>query len=218
MTKRTRKQKTFNRNNFAEHNYNYVNRAQTNKPSRAITQNRLFSQKQNFQQPSSNSVNFNDYSQISQDQSENFPFFQQNKNNRQQNRYRHQTPHYTSNYFASDDEDYNNQNHQQFYQNQRLHSYHVNQPDIFETYTHEQHMQQPRPNLASQNNSFYSKNPACTLSYQPTQMQNEIPLPYYLQQHEITNSQLTNFSQKPNAAESLQMTMNPYLMGGSSIT
>ena len=49
-------------------------------------------------------------------------------------------------------------------------------------------------------------------------MQNELPLSYYLQQHEITKSQLTNFSQKPNAAESLQMTMNPYLMGGSSVT
>ena len=49
-------------------------------------------------------------------------------------------------------------------------------------------------------------------------MQNEIPLPFYLQQHEITKSQLTNFSQMPNAAESLQMTMNPYLMGGSTIT
>ena len=47
-------------------------------------------------------------------------------------------------------------------------------------------------------------------------MQNEIPLPYYLQQHEITKNQLTNFSQMPKAAESLQM--NPYLMGGSSIT
>ena len=57
-----------------------------------------------------------------------------------------------------------------------------------------------------------------THSYQPTQMQNEIPLPYYLQQHEITRNQLSNFSQMPNAAESLQMTMNPYLMGGSSIT
>ena len=43
-------------------------------------------------------------------------------------------------------------------------------------------------------------------------------LPYYLQQHEITKNQFTNFSQIPNAAESLQMTMNPYLMGGSSIT
>ena len=49
-------------------------------------------------------------------------------------------------------------------------------------------------------------------------MQNEKPLPYYLQRHEITKNQPTNFSQILNAAESLQMTMNPYLMGGSSIT
>ena len=49
-------------------------------------------------------------------------------------------------------------------------------------------------------------------------MQNAIPLPYYLQQNEITKSQLTKFSQMPHAAESLQMTMNPYLKGGSSIT
>ena len=49
-------------------------------------------------------------------------------------------------------------------------------------------------------------------------MHKEISLPYYLQQHEITKSQLTNFSQMPHAAESLQMSMNPYLMEGSSIT
>ena len=43
-------------------------------------------------------------------------------------------------------------------------------------------------------------------------MQNEIPLPYYQQQYEITKTQLTNFSQIPNATESLQMQINPYLM------
>ena len=53
------------------------------------------------------------------------------------------------------------------------------------------------------------QNPITMHSYQPTQMQNEIPLPYYLHQHEITKNQLSNFSQMPNAAESLQMTMNP---------
>ena len=47
----------------------------------------------------------------------------------------------------------------------------------------------------------------------------KIPLPYYLQQHENNKKpNFQNFSQMPNAAESLQMTMNPYLMGGSSIT
>ena len=79
-------------------------------------------------------------------------------------------------------------------------------------------MRQPRQNHASQNNNFYSQNPVKTDYYQETQMQSEIPLPYFLQQHEITKNQLTNFSQMPNAAESLQRTMNPYLMGGSSIT
>ena len=54
--------------------------------------------------------------------------------------------------------------------------------------------------------------------YRPTQMQNEVPLPYYLQQHEITKNQLSLFSQMQNDAESLQKTLNPYLMGGSSIT
>ena len=49
-------------------------------------------------------------------------------------------------------------------------------------------------------------------------MHNQIPLPYYLKQHEITKIQFTIFSQIPNTAESLQMTMNSYLMGGSSIS
>ena len=79
-------------------------------------------------------------------------------------------------------------------------------------------MRQPRPNYEPQNNNFYSQNPANTDYYQPTQLQNEITLPCYLQQHEITKNHLTNFSQMPNTAELLQMTMNRYLMGGSSIT
>ena len=79
-------------------------------------------------------------------------------------------------------------------------------------------MRHTRPNPASQNKKFYSQNPVNTDYYQPTQMQNEIPLSYYLQQLEITKSQLKNSSQMPNAAESLQLTMNLYLTGGSSIT
>ena len=66
-------------------------------------------------------------------------------------------------------------------------------------------MRQTRSNHEYQNNNFYSQNPANTDFYQPTQMQNEIPLPKYFQQHEITKNHLTNFSHKPNAAESLQM-------------
>ena len=165
-----------------------------------------------------NSVNFQTNSDPPQDHSENYPFFQQNKNKKQ-------TPHYTS-YLSSDDDDYL-------------------QPDIFAPYTQEYRTQRPRQPQSSQYKRIFPQNPTdiqnqqpiqipklintqsfqpiqpqnpMTMhSYQPNQMQKEIPLPYYLQQHEITKNQLTNFSQIPNAAESLQMTMNPYLMGESSI-
>ena len=166
MTKPTQKQRTFTWNNFAEHNYNYVNRPKTSKPCRPNTQNHLFLQKKNFQQPTTNSVNFHDYPQISQEQNENYPFFQQSKNNKQQNQSKHKTPYYTPNYLSSDDEDFYNQN-------QRLHSYHANQSDIFEPYTQEQHTRQPRLNHASQKkNNFYLPNPVKTDFYLPTQMQN----------------------------------------------
>ena len=48
-------------------------------------------------------------------------------------------------------------------------------------------------------------------------MKNQVPSPYYLQQHEITKTQLT-FFQVPNVAKLLQMTMNRYLMGESSVS
>ena len=41
-------------------------------------------------------------------------------------------------------------------------------------------------------------------------MRKENPLPFYLQQQEITKSQLKKFPHIPNTAESLQMTMNPF--------
>ena len=90
---------------------------------------------------------------------------------------------------------------------------------FFEPYTRNEQIRQHIIKPTSHNNNFQHQNPVKnTQSYQPAQMQNKIPLPYYLQQHEITKSQLANFSQMPHAAEALQMTMNPYLMGGSSIT
>ena len=173
----------------------------------------------NLPNTSTNSVNFPDNPHLPQDHSENYPFFQQNRN-------KQQTPYYT-NYLSSD-----------------YHDYH--QPDIFAPQTQEYRTKRSRPSQPSQNMKIYPQNPAdmqnqqpmhiqnpinaqsfqpiqpqnpMTMhSYQPTQMQNKRRLPYYLQQHEIIKNQLTNFSQIPNAAESLQMTMNPYLMGGSSIT
>ena len=218
MTKPPQKQRILTRSNFAEHIYNYVNRSQTSKPPRTNPHNRSFSQRQNSQQQTPKFVNLNDDPRNPTDPRENYPFFQQNKNSKQPYQNKQKLPYYTPNYLSSDDDDFHDQNHQQNFQNQRLHSSHVNQPDSFEPYTREQHMRQPKLNHASQNNNFYSQNPANTDFHQPTQMQNEIPLPYYLQQHEITKNQLTNFSQMSNAAESLQMTMNPYHMGGSSIT
>ena len=95
MTKPIQKQRTFTRKNFAEHNYNCVNRPQTSKFFRPNTQNHLFSQKQKFQQPTTVSVNFHDYPRIAQDHSENYPFFQQSKNN-EQNQSKRKTPYYTS--------------------------------------------------------------------------------------------------------------------------
>ena len=157
-----------------------------------------------------NSVNFPDNPQPTQDHSENYPFFQQKKN-------KQHTP-YNINYLSSDDDDHY-------------------QPDIFAPYTKEYRTQRSRQPHPTQNMKIYPQNPTdiqnpqqmhiqnpfntqsfqpiqpqkpmLMHSYQPTQMQNEIPLPYYLQQHEITKNQLSNFSQMPNAAESLQMTMNP---------
>ena len=86
-----------------------------------------------------------------------------------------------------------------------------------ELHTRNEQTRQTRHNSTSYTNNFQSQNPTNTQSYQPIQMQNEIPLPLYLQQHEITKTPLAAFSQIPNAAESQQMKMNTYLLGGFSI-
>ena len=78
------------------------------------THNYSYSQNQNIPQPTKNSVILNDQPQSSQDQSEIYPFFQQNKNKTNRYHNRNQPPYYTANYFPSDDEEYYNQNHQQF--------------------------------------------------------------------------------------------------------
>ena len=78
-------------------------------------QNHLFSQKSNFPITSTISVNFHDYPHPSQDQSENYPFSQQNRD-------KQQTPYYTSNYLSSDNDVYY-------------------KPDIFAPYTQEYRVQ-----------------------------------------------------------------------------
>ena len=213
MTRPPRPQRIFKRNNFAEHNYNYTHPPRTNYSPRKPNSNHIYSRNWDRPMTSNNPVNFQSNQRPTQDYSENYPFFQQNK-------IKPQKPHYTD-YISSDDD-------------------HL--PDIFEPYLQEYRHRKPQrtqykrifpenpldfqdqqpqvPN--SYNTQFFqptqTQNPMTMHSYQPLQMQNEIPLPYYLQQHEITKNQLTNFSQMPNAAETLQMTMSPYLMGGSSIT
>ena len=71
--------------------------------------------------------------------------------------------------------------------------YNIDQPDIFEPYKREEQIGQPRPIQTSQNNNFKSQNPSSTQSDQPTQTHNKTPMPFYLQQHEITKRQLKIF-------------------------
>ena len=162
----------------------YTNQKQINPPKNTQNLNHVCSLLWNISNTSTNSVNFPDNPYPPQDYSENYPFFQQNKN-------KQHIPHNT-NYLSSDDADYH-------------------QPDIFAPYTKEYRTQRPRQSQPSQNMKIYPQNPTdvenahqmhiqnpfntrsfqpiqpqnpMTMhSYQPTQMQNEISLPYYLQQH-----------------------------------
>ena len=215
MTIPPKTRKTFTRNNFADHNYNYTHPSKTNYQPRKNFSN--YTRSRNWDNPMAppNSVNFQTNLHPPQDRSENYPFFQQNKNKKQTS--------YQMDYLSSDDDflqpDIFTPNNQEYRGQgiQKPHTYHR----IFSPQPIDTQIQQPIQQQNPINKSFQpiqQQNPMIANSYQPAQMQNEIPLPYYLQQHEITRNQLSNFSQMPNAAESLQMTMNPYLMGGSSIT
>ena len=77
MTKPSKTRKTFTRNTFAEHNYNYAHQPKTNQPPQKITQNlnHVCSHYWNLPKTSNNSVNFPDNPQPTQDYSENYPFF-----------------------------------------------------------------------------------------------------------------------------------------------
>ena len=181
MTKPSKTRKTFTINTFAEHNYIYVHQSKTNQPPRKNAQNsnHVCSQYWNLPNTSTNSANFPDNPHLSQDYSENYSFFQHNKN-------KQQTP-YNTNYLSSSDDDYY-------------------QPNIFAPYTKEYRTQRARQSQPSQNMKMYQQNSTdmqnqqpmhiqnpfnaqsfkpiqpqnriSMHSYQPTQMQNEIPLPY----------------------------------------
>ena len=94
MTKPSKTQKTFTRNSFAEHNYNYVNQSKTTQTPRKNMQNlnHVCSHYWNLPNTSTNSVNFQDNPHPPQDY--------RNK----QNRNKQQTPYYT-NYLSSDHDD-----------------------------------------------------------------------------------------------------------------
>ena len=215
MTVPSKPRKMFTRNTFAEHNYNYAHSSKTNYPPRK-NNNHVCSHYWDNPMTTTNSVNFRTNSHPPQDHSENYPFFQQNKNKKQ-------APHHTD--YLSSDDDYLQPDifapYTQEYRTQgsrRPHTYNrIFSPNPTDT-RNQQPIHMPNPTNTQSFQPIQPQNPMTMHSYQPTQMQNEIPLPYYLQQHEITKNQLSNFSQMPNAAESLPMTMNPYLMGGSSIT
>ena len=214
MTIPSKTRKTFTRNNFADHNYNYTHPSKTNyQPQRNFNQ---YTKPRNWDNPTAqyNSKNFQP--NPPQDRSENYPFFQQNKNKKQTS--------YQMDYLSSDDDflqpDIFAPNTQEYRRQgiQRTRTNHRNfSPQPIDA-QHQQPIQQQNLINTQSFQPIQQQNPMTAHSYQASQMQNEIPLPYYLQQHEITRNQLSNFSQMPNAAESLQMTMNPYLMGGSSIT
>ena len=73
MTIPSKTRKTFTRNTFAEHNYNYAHQPKTNQPRRKTTQNlnHVCSHYWNLPKTSTNSVNFPDNPQPTQDYSEN---------------------------------------------------------------------------------------------------------------------------------------------------
>ena len=147
MTKPSKTRKTFTRNTFAEHNYNYAHQQKTNQPPRKNTQhlNHVCSHYWNLPNTSTNSINFQDNPNPPQDYSENYPFFQRNKN-------KQQIP-YNTNYLSSDDDDYH-------------------QTDIFAPYTKEYCIQRPRQSQSSQNMKIYPQNPTNIQNPQQMRIQN----------------------------------------------
>ena len=143
MTVPSKTRRTFTRNTFAEHNYNYAHSSMnTNYPPRKTNNNHVCSHYWDNPMTTTNSVNFQTNSHPPQDRSENYPFFQQNKNKKQ-------VPHHTD--YLSSDDDYL-------------------QPDIFASYTQEYRGQEAQKPYTY--NRIFSPNPTDTRNQQPIQMQN----------------------------------------------
>ena len=135
MTKPSKTQKTFTRNTD-------VNQPKTNQLPRKNMQNLKHVCSHYWNLP-----NLQDHSHPPQDHSENYPFFQQNRN-------KQQTPYYT-NYLSSDDDD-------------------CHQPNFFAPYTQEYCTQRPRQAQQSQNMRIYPQNPEDMQNQQPMHIQNPI--------------------------------------------
>ena len=80
MTIPSKTRRTFTRNNFAEHNYNYTHSSKTKSPPRNNINNQIRSRYWNNPMATTNSLNFQANPHPPQDHSENYPIFQQNKN------------------------------------------------------------------------------------------------------------------------------------------
>ena len=115
MTRPPKPRKTFTRSIFAEHNYNYTHPPRAHQPPQKTNNDHVYSHYWDKPMTTSNSVNFQPNQHPPQDHSENYQFFQQNKN-------RQQTPHHKD-YVSSDDD-------------------HL--PDIFEPYIQDYRTQKPR--------------------------------------------------------------------------
>ena len=79
MTVPSKTRRTFKRNTFAEHNYNYTHSSKTKYPPRKTNNNHVCSHYWDNPMTTTNSVKFRTNSHPPQDRSENYPFFQQNK-------------------------------------------------------------------------------------------------------------------------------------------
>ena len=96
MTIPSKTRKTFTRNNFADHSYNYTHPSKTNyQPQKNFS---TYTRPRNWDNPMAppNSVNFQTNLHPPQDRSENYPFLQQNKNKKQTS--------YQIDYLSSDDD------------------------------------------------------------------------------------------------------------------
>ena len=78
-SRKTNKQKTSNKNNLSDHNYNFFQKSEATKPLNTNSQIQSQSQNQNVRQQASQSLFFNHQPRATLVCSENYPFFQQQK-------------------------------------------------------------------------------------------------------------------------------------------